>query len=117
MLAVLHFVCDADDPAAIVAALAGPLAPGSYVAISHLTADFAPSAVSAGVEAYNTLVPTTLIPRSHSAVSALFGRLPLVPPGVVAAHRMAASHPRPAPGVRRHVCGPGPHPGYGHNHH
>src|SRR5215471_12637262 len=37
LLAVLHFVPDAAGPAAIVAALSRRLAPGSYVAISHLT--------------------------------------------------------------------------------
>ena len=52
-------------------------------AISHLTADFAPGPVTAGVEAYHTLVPASLTPRSHAQVSALFGGLPLVPPGVV----------------------------------
>jgi SAM-dependent methyltransferase len=51
LLAVLHFLPGADDPAGVVAALARPLAPGSVVVISHLTADF--------------------------------GALPLVPPGVV----------------------------------
>jgi hypothetical protein len=35
---VAHFLTDADDPAGVVAALA----PGSFVVISHLTADFAP---------------------------------------------------------------------------
>jgi len=83
MLAVMHFLPGADDPAGIVAALAGALAPGSFVAISHLTADLAPGPVSAGVSAYNTAVPTAVIPRSHAQVSALFGGLPLVPPGVV----------------------------------
>jgi hypothetical protein len=83
MLAVLHFIADADDPAGIVAALTGQLAPGSYLVISHLTADFAPGPVDAGVSAYNALVPTALIPRTHSQVSALFAGLPLVPPGVV----------------------------------
>src|SRR5262249_15009211 len=83
LLAVLHFLADTDDPAAVVAALARRLAPGSFVVISHLTADFAPGPVAAGVEAYNTLVPTTLVPRSHAQVSALFGGLSLVPPGVV----------------------------------
>jgi S-adenosyl methyltransferase len=39
--------------------------------------------VTAAVEAYNTLVPTTLVARSHARVSAPFGGLPLVPPGVV----------------------------------
>jgi hypothetical protein len=83
LLAVLHFITDTDRPAAIVAALAQQLAPGSFVVISHLTGDFAPSPVLAGVEAYNTLVPTTLVPRTHSQVSALFAGLPMVPPGVV----------------------------------
>jgi hypothetical protein len=83
LLAVLHFIADTDDPAGIVSALARQLAPGSFVAISHLTSDFAPSAVTAGVESYNALVPAPLITRSHTQVSALFGRLPLVPPGVV----------------------------------
>jgi SAM-dependent methyltransferase len=83
LLAVLHFIPDGDDPAHIVATLARHMAPGSYVVISHLTADFAPGPVTAGVSAYNDLVPTVLIPRTHSQISALFAGLPLVPPGVV----------------------------------
>jgi SAM-dependent methyltransferase len=83
LLAVLHFLPGADDPAGVVAALARRLPPGSFVVISHLTTDFAPGPVTAGIEAYNTLVPTALIPRSHAQVSALFAGLPLVPPGVV----------------------------------
>jgi SAM-dependent methyltransferase len=83
LVAVLHFIADTDNPAAIVAALARQLAPGSYLVISHLTADFAPGPVAAGVTAYNTLIPTALVPRSHTQVSALFDGLPLVPPGVV----------------------------------
>jgi len=83
LLAVLHFLADTDDPAGVVAALARRLAPGSFVVISHLTGDFAPGPVTAGVEAYNALVPGPLVPRSHAQVSALFGGLPLVPPGVV----------------------------------
>ena len=42
LLAILHFIPDADDPRGIVARLAAGLAPGSFVAVSHLTADFAP---------------------------------------------------------------------------
>ena len=83
LLAVLHFIPDTDDPASVVAALASKLAPGSFLAVSHLTADFAPDPVTAGVRAYNALVPTGLTSRSHGQVSALFAGLPLVPPGVV----------------------------------
>jgi hypothetical protein len=83
LLAVLHFVPAADGPAGIVAALASDLASGSCVAISHLTADFAPEAVSGGVDAYNKLVPTPVAARTHAEVTALFAGLPLVAPGVV----------------------------------
>jgi hypothetical protein len=83
LLAVLHFVDDKDDPAGIVTALAGPLAAGSSVVISHLTADSAPEAVGGGVAAYNALVPTAIYARTHAQVTELFGDLQLVPPGVV----------------------------------
>jgi S-adenosyl methyltransferase len=83
LLAILHFIADSDDPAGIVATLASALAPGSYLVISHLTGDLAPGPVADGVGAYNAAVPTAVIPRSHAQVTALFGGLPLVPPGVV----------------------------------
>jgi len=83
LLAVLHFLSSADAPAGIVAALARALAPGSYLVISHLTADLAPGQVGAAVDAYNAAVPGGVVPRSHAGVTALFGGLPLVPPGVV----------------------------------
>ena len=83
LLAVLHFLADSDDPVGVVAALAAGLAPGSFIAISHLTADFAPDAVRAGVAAYNTLVPARITVRSHAQVTELFGGLSLIPPGVV----------------------------------
>ncbi|HEY7147438.1 MAG TPA: SAM-dependent methyltransferase [Streptosporangiaceae bacterium] len=83
LLAVLHFLADADDPAGRVAALAAGLAPGSFIALSHLTADFAPEAVGAGVAAYNRLVPAGITARSHAQVSGLLTGMALVPPGVV----------------------------------
>ena len=83
LLAVLHFLPDTDDPAGVVAALGRALAPGSYLAISHLTADFAPGPVTAAIDAYNAAVPGGVTARGHTEVTALFGRLSLVPPGVV----------------------------------
>jgi len=83
LLAVVHFLPDADCPNRVVAALAGALAPGSYLAISHLTADLAPDQVTAAADAYNTLVTAPVTPRTHTQVTALFGGLPLLAPGVV----------------------------------
>jgi SAM-dependent methyltransferase len=85
LLALLHFVPDGGDPAGIVAALARALRPGSYIAISHLTADYAPAEVHAAAAAYNTVAPApvAVTPRTHEQVTGLFGGLPLLEPGVV----------------------------------
>jgi hypothetical protein len=83
LVAVLHFLAGTDDPQGIVKSLAGGLAPGSFVVVSHLTGDFAPGQVASGVAAYNSLVSAGLTARSHAEVTALFGDLSLVPPGVV----------------------------------
>ncbi|MGI8446011.1 MAG: SAM-dependent methyltransferase, partial [Streptosporangiaceae bacterium] len=93
LLAVLHFLPESDDPAGIVATLAAGLAPGSFVAIGHLTGDFAPAVVASGVAAYNEAVPGAITARTHGQVTALLGGLPLVPPGVV-----PVSEWRPDPG-------------------
>jgi S-adenosyl methyltransferase len=92
LVAVLHFIPDASNPQGIVATLAAALAPGSFVAISHLTGDFAPEQVGAGVAAYNSLVPAGITARSHAQVTALFGGLPLVPPGVVPVSEWRPGH-------------------------
>jgi hypothetical protein len=99
LLAVLHFVPDADDPAALVAALAGGLVPGSFVAVSHLTADLAPAQVRAATGAYNALTSAPVTPRTHSQVTSLFGGLPLLAPGVV-----PVSEWRPDPGQAAQPC-------------
>jgi hypothetical protein len=92
LVAILHFIPDASNPQGIVATLAGALAPGSFVAISHLTADFAPEQVGAGVAAYNNLVPAGITARSHAQVTALFGGLALVSPGVVPVSEWRPGH-------------------------
>jgi hypothetical protein len=85
LLAILHFLGEEDYPAGVVAGLAGGLAPGSYVALSHLTADFAPEQVSAAADAYNDLASAQVQPRTHAQVSGLLDGLPLLAPGVVPA--------------------------------
>jgi hypothetical protein len=92
LVAVLHFLVDADDPQGVVATLAAALAPGSFVAISHLTSDFAPDAVTAAVAAYNDLVSAEITARGHAEVTALFGGLTLVAPGVVPVSEWRPDH-------------------------
>src|SRR5215471_1896819 len=65
LLAVLHFLADTDDPAGIIKQIAAALAPGSLIAISHLTADYAPKQVAEGTAAYNARVPIQVHPRTR----------------------------------------------------
>ena len=83
LLAVLQLIPDDEEPGEIVAALATSLVPGSYVAISHMTADFAPEAVPAAARTYNKRAAVPVTARSHSRVSELFSGYQLVAPGVV----------------------------------
>jgi hypothetical protein len=85
LLAILHFIPDSDGPAAIVGRLADGIVPGSFIALSHLTADFAPEQVAAAAAAYNNLASAPVTPRTHAQVSGLLGGLPLLAPGVVPA--------------------------------
>jgi hypothetical protein len=78
--AVLHFVADADDPYGCMHRLLAALAPGSYLALSHATADqIPPLAVSAAITAYQNAAEQ-LHPRSKNQVQQFFKGLTIVPP-------------------------------------
>jgi hypothetical protein len=82
LVAILHFLTDQDDPAAIVGRFREVMAPGSYLVISHGTGDFAPelSARAAGV--YER-AKAPLVVRSSAAVKRFFEGFELVDPGLV----------------------------------
>jgi len=105
LLAVLHFVADADDPAGIIKQLAAALAPGSLIAISHLTGDYAPEQVAEGTAAYNDRVPVTVHPRSREQLTAICGALPVQHPGVVPVNFWFPSlRESPGPAVDLHAA-------------
>ena len=81
VLALFHFIPDAQDPAAILDALTAPLAPGSYLVMSHATED-EQGDTTQGRELYKRSgIELTL--RSRPQVEALFAGFDLVDPGVV----------------------------------
>jgi SAM-dependent methyltransferase len=82
LVAILHFITDAEDPAAIVAALRDALAPGSYLALSHATGDFRPQAAVQAAAVYDTATSAITL-RNHDAIEAFFGGFGLLDPGVV----------------------------------
>lgn len=92
MVAVLHFVPDDNDPHGIVTRYRDALAPGSLVALSHLTADGKPDEMAAVTEAMKHSRDPMYF-RSYEEVLAMFEGLALVEPGLVSAPRW-----RPEPG-------------------
>lgn len=91
LVAVLHFLSPEDDPAAVVQRYVEALAPGSLVAISHVTTENL-SADWKRVAGLYQRSATPIYPRTRAEVTAMFGPLPLVSPGLV-----DAVHWRPDP--------------------
>jgi SAM-dependent methyltransferase len=83
LIAVLHLLTDADQPGKAVAALRDAVAPGSYLAISHLSSARRPQAAAqlADHAARQSRVPITF--RSQEEITAFFDGWELVDPGVV----------------------------------
>lgn len=83
LVAVLHFIADADDPAAILARFRRAMAPGSYVAITHFHHEAGGQAARQLLGIYQGAnVP--LVMRTREEIAALFDGLALVDPGIVA---------------------------------
>jgi hypothetical protein len=80
---VLHNFTDGDDPYGIVARYMDAVAPGSYLAISHLTADFNSTEVGEAARRINKLPKFSVALRSYDDVARFATGLDLVPPGVV----------------------------------
>ncbi|WP_406151255.1 SAM-dependent methyltransferase [Streptomyces sp. NBC_01012] len=86
LLGLLHFLPDEEDPDAIVRALAGTLAPGSFVALSQGASDVNPERGEQGTEEYGK-GGIRLALRTRDEFGRFFDGLELVDPGVVTAPR------------------------------
>jgi SAM-dependent methyltransferase len=81
VVALFHFIPDADDPAGVLSRLTAPLASRSYLAISHLSGDGTHDMATGKQIAQRAGLELT--PRSRDQVTAMFGDLELVEPGLV----------------------------------
>ncbi|QIS19348.1 SAM-dependent methyltransferase [Nocardia terpenica] len=82
LLGVLHFVPDRADPAASVARLREAVVPGSYLAITHATADGQPAEVLAA-QKLSGRTSTEIVLRSREQIGAYFDDWTLLAPGLV----------------------------------
>jgi hypothetical protein len=95
LAAVLHFVPEDEAAYGLVGHLLDALAPGSYVAISHIASEsFVPGdRMSAATTVYRQQTSTPVDSRSKAGVERFFAGTDLVEPGVVWGNEW-----RPAPG-------------------
>ena len=83
LFAIVHFVPDEDgDPYEMVRHLVDALPSGSYLAMSHVTADFLPPQDEDALLGISQRQRDPFVMRSRNQVAAFFGGLELVDPGV-----------------------------------
>jgi len=82
MVAILHVIPDADDPAGLLARYRDSVARGSHLVLGHSTADSRPE-VLVKLREISHRTPATMNPRSHSEISRFFAGFELVEPGLV----------------------------------
>ncbi|SFR28654.1 S-adenosyl methyltransferase [Lentzea waywayandensis] len=82
VVGVLQFIPDSDDPWGVLSRYVDSLSSGSYLALSHFTADSMPAAMAAGKEIFaKTAEPIT--PRTRAQVTDMLAGTEIVEPGVV----------------------------------
>jgi O-methyltransferase involved in polyketide biosynthesis len=82
LLAVLHFIPDADDPYAIVRKLMDAVPSGSYLVIVHAPSDRNPEEMAEQTRRYNESGAEFMRPRSQEEILRFFTGLELIGPGV-----------------------------------
>lgn len=81
VVAVLHFVSDAEDPHGVVDRIRAGLAPGSYLVLSHGTAESRPELVSPVTDVYQH-VNSSIFARSRAEIAGMLDGFELVEPGL-----------------------------------
>jgi hypothetical protein len=82
LVAIVHFITDAEDPAGIVTRFRDALAPGSYLALSHATGDVRPGAAARAAAVYDQATSSITL-RSQNDIERYFAGFDILPPGVV----------------------------------
>jgi hypothetical protein len=83
LIAVLHFIGDAEDPHRIIAEMTAGLAPGSYLVIAHAASDIEAAAAAAMARSYNATSSLTITPRDRATVARFFDGMKMTGPGLM----------------------------------
>jgi trans-aconitate methyltransferase len=93
LIAVLHFILDAEDPHQLVARMMADLAPGSYLVIGHAASDIGADTAAAMARTYNASASLTITPRNRATVARFFDGLELTGPGLLPLDQWRGSSP------------------------
>jgi hypothetical protein len=91
LIAVLHFILDAEDPHQMIARMMSDLAPGSYLVIAHAASDIEAETAAAMARSYNASSSLTITPRDRAQVARFFDGLEMTGPGLVPLARWSGS--------------------------
>jgi len=83
LIAVLHFILDAEDPHRMMSRMMADLAPGSYLVIAHAASDIQASTAAAMAESYNATSSLTITPRDRATVARFFDGMEMTGPGLM----------------------------------
>lgn len=114
LIAVLHVIDDADQPYQIVRELMAAVPPGSYLAISHLSADITATAEAEAMRffarALSERMMENMVLRDREGIARFFDGLELVEPGVVQADQWETAAGPSVPSKVALYCGVGRKP-------
>jgi O-methyltransferase involved in polyketide biosynthesis len=83
LIAVLHFILDAEDPHQMISRIVADLAPGSYLVIAHAASDIEAPTAAAMASSYNATAALTITPRDRAAVTRFFDGTEITRPGLL----------------------------------
>ncbi|MGH3897459.1 MAG: SAM-dependent methyltransferase [Pseudonocardiaceae bacterium] len=111
LLGIVNYIMDTDEAQTVVNQLLDAVPPGSYLALSHPTAEVHGEAVEESMRYWNASGAAPLRTRSRQELTSFFNRLELLEPGVVSCSRW---RPEPsdlgAPMEVHQYCGVGRKP-------
>ena len=83
LIAVLHFILDAEDPHQVIARMMADLAPGSYLVIAHAASDIEAGTAAAMARSYNATSSLDITPRDRATVARFFDGMEMTGPGLL----------------------------------
>jgi hypothetical protein len=93
LIAVLHFILDAEDPHEMISRMVADLAPGSYLVIAHAASDIEADTAAAMARSYNATSSLTITPRDRATVTRFFDGMEMTGPGLIPIAQLPGSSP------------------------